>query len=143
MIAGDCVAVSVKFKSASMMPNWDIPVWFCGNGFFKCHDTDGSLERRCALFPFTRLIPQGKGDVNLVKDSVARERIHLLIQSNTLYLSMKSVVKELIHPLLPQLIRDASSQALQKHDSLRAYMAQNYVKEQRGKVSQTGHCWAM
>jgi hypothetical protein len=139
MIAGDCVAVSVKFKSASMLPNWDIPAWFCGNGFFKCHDTDGSLERRCAVFPFTRLI--SKGNVDLVKDIIAKERIHLLIQSNTLYLAMRNVVKEVIHPLLPQLIRDATNQALQKHDSLRAYMAQNYVMEQRSKVSWNETVW--
>jgi hypothetical protein len=129
MISGDPVTVATKFKMASTLSNWDVPVWMAGNQFLDCIDPDGSLERRCGVFPYTRLLPQGQGDVGLVRRIIEQERALILIKCNTLYLAMKRAIREPIHPLLPSLVKRATSQALMQKDSLRMYLMQQHVSE--------------
>ncbi len=129
MISGDPVTVATKFKMASTLSNWDVPLWMAGNKFLDCVDPDGSLERRCGVFPYTRLLPQGQGDVGLVKRIIEQERALILIKCNTLYLAMKRAIHEPIHPLLPSLIKIATSQALMQKDSLRMYLVQQHVSD--------------
>lgn len=127
MASGDPVTGAQKFLTASNLSNWDVPMWLAGNRFFDCRDTEGSLERRCAVFPFTRILPEGAGDVTLVSRIIATERIPLLIKCNTLYLAMKAAIRQPVQHLLPPLIREATRQALLQNDSLRLYLAHEYV----------------
>ncbi len=127
MLSGDPVTVATKFKMAATLSNWDVPVWMAGNRFLDCVDTDGSLERRCGVFPYTRVLSQGQGDVGLVKRIIAEERVVLLIKCNTLYLAMKKAIREPIQLLLPELVQEATRQALMQNDSLRMYLVQQHI----------------
>jgi hypothetical protein len=134
MTCGDPLTVAIKFKMAAILSNWDIPMWFAGNSFLGCRDTDGSLERRFAVFPHTRILRQGQGDTGLVKRIIRQEQALILIKCNTLYLAMKASIKEPIHDMLPKLIQDATSEALMQNDSLRSYMTQLYVCAPKRRV---------
>jgi hypothetical protein len=127
MTSGDPVTVAVKFQTASTLSEWGVPVWMCGNRFLDCTDPDGSLQRRFAIFPYTRILPPGKGDTGLVKRIIKTEQTRILIKCNTLYLAMKRAIREPIHPLLPSLIRRATSEALMQNDSLRSYLVKEHV----------------
>jgi hypothetical protein len=85
MTCGDPLTVAVKFKTGSILSNFDVPMWFAGNSFLDCRDTDGSLERRFAVFPHTRVLRQGQGDTGLVKRIIAQERALILIKCNTVF----------------------------------------------------------
>jgi hypothetical protein len=135
MTCGDPLTVAVKFKTGSILANFDVPMWFAGNSFLVCSDRDGSLERRFGVFPHTRILKQGQGDTGLVKRIIAQERALILIKCNTLYLAMKQAIHEPIQPLLPKLIRDATREALMQNDSLRSYIAQMYVVEEHARCT--------
>jgi hypothetical protein len=134
MTCGDPLTVAVKFKTASTLSNWDVPMWFAGNSFLSCKDTDGSLERRFAVFPHTRVLGRGQGDTGLVKKIIAEERALILIKCNTLYLAMKKAIHEPIDKMLPLLIRRATAEALMQNDSLRLFVSQMYVTVANARV---------
>lgn len=129
MVSGESICMATKFKTATTIPNWDIPLWFAGNLFLRLFDADGSLERRFAVVPFTRVLRQGQGDVGLAASIIAAEQAQVLIKCNTLYLAMKSVIRRPVQALLPPLLRLATSQALMEHDSFRAFLLQEFIVE--------------
>lgn len=133
MVSGESICMATKFKTATTIPNWDVPLWFAGNLFLRLYDVDGSLERRFGVFPFTRVLRQGQGDVGLVQRIIDQEQALVLIKCNTLYLAMKRAIQRPVQALLPPLLRQATSQALMEHDSLRAFLLQECIVE-RGVV---------
>ena len=127
MASGDPVTASTKHQSAILVPSWNIPTMFAGNSMLDFRDTDGSSERRGAVFPFTAVLQTGQGIVDLVSRIVKLEGAALLIKCNSMYLAVKKSVRQPIHPLLPPEIREATRQALMENDSLRSFIAQDCV----------------
>lgn len=127
MASGDPVKLNTKHVSGVQETHFALPGLFAGNSFMAFGDTDGSAERRCAVFPFTRVLGAGHGVTDLVARIVAAEGPQLLIKCNTLYVAMKRAIHAPIHALLPPEVRDATCQALDEKDSLRAFFAQQCV----------------
>ena len=127
MASGDPVKLNTKYVTGVQMTHFALPGLFAGNSFMAFGDTDGSAERRCAVFPFTRVLGAGHGVTDLVARIVAAEGPQLLIKCNTLYVAMKRAIHAPIHALLPAEVRDATRQALDEKDSLRAFFAQQCV----------------
>ena len=134
MVSGDPVSVTTKFKTAASLAEWDVPMWSCGNRFLAVLDPDGSVERRYAVFPYTRVLPVGAGDTGLVARILEKEQVLLLIKSNTLYLHMRKTLKQPVHSLLPPLLRKATRQAVMQNDSLRSFLTQEYVVEESART---------
>lgn len=127
MVSGDPVNVAGKFLTASVVPNWDIPLWLCGNTFLDLRDVDGSVGRRIAMFAFCCMLRAGQGDVDLVQRIVEEEQATLLIKCNTLYLAMKEAIRRPVHSLLPARMQEACTHALMQNDSLYSFCVQEHV----------------
>jgi hypothetical protein len=125
--SGDPVRVSGKYKTAVNVPNWIIPLLFGGNAFMDMPDTDGSVERRSAVFPFLFMLRDGEGATDLAQRIFAEEGPLLLIKWNTLYLELCRVVKVRIQSLLPAEIREATRQCIMANDSFKAFLAREFI----------------
>jgi hypothetical protein len=100
MSSGDSVRVAGKHKTAINVPNWIIPLLFAGNAFLNVIDTDGSLCRRVALFPFLYMLREGQGVTDLAERIFRDEGPLLLIKWNTLYLKMRSTINRRVQSLM-------------------------------------------
>jgi hypothetical protein len=127
MSSGDSLRVAGKHKTAICVPEWIIPLLFAGNAFLNVIDTDGSLCRRVALFPFLYMLRDGQGVTDLADRIFRTEGPLLLIKWNTLYLKMRSSIKSRIQGLLPADIRAATRQAVMAGDSFKSFFAQSLI----------------
>jgi hypothetical protein len=127
MASGDSVRVAGKHKTAINVPNWMIPLLFAGNAFLNVVDTDGSLCRRVALFPFLCMLKDGQAVTDLAERIFREEGPLLLIKWNTLYCKLRSTVRRRIQDLLPPQIREATRQAVMAGDSFKSFVAQEII----------------
>jgi hypothetical protein len=125
--SGDPVRVNGKYKTAINVPNWIIPLLFGGNAFMDMTDTDGSVERRSAVFPFLFMLRDGEGATDLAQRIFAEEGPLLLIKWNTLYLELCRVVKVRIQSLLPAEIREATRQCIMANDSFKSFLGRDFI----------------
>jgi hypothetical protein len=125
--SGDPVRVNGKYKTAINVPNWIIPLLFGGNAFMDMPDTDGSVERRSAVFPFLFMLRDGEGATDLAQRIFAEEGPLLLIKWNTLYLELCRVVKVRIQSLLPTEIREATRQCIMANDSFKSFLGRDFI----------------
>jgi hypothetical protein len=127
MASGDSVRVYGKYKTAVNVANWNIPLLFAGNAFLNVVDTDGSLCRRVALFPFLHMLREGQGVTDLADRIFRDEGPLLLIKWNTLYLKLRSSINTRIQSLLPSQVREATRQAVMAGDSFKTFFAQEII----------------
>jgi hypothetical protein len=127
MASGDSVRVAGKHKTAINVANWNIPLLFAGNAFLNVVDTDGSLCRRVALFPFLYMLREGHGVTDLADRIFREEGPLLLIKWNTLYLKIRSSINKRIQSLLPTQVREATRQAVMAGDSFKTFFAQEII----------------
>jgi len=127
MASGDPITVNVKHRTGTTIPEWNIPCLFAGNTYMEGADTNGSQQRRSGVWPFAFLLRQGHGITDLVQQIIQTEAELLLIKLNTLYLAMRTTIKERIQPLLPSRVQDATQHAIIESDSLRSFFATKCV----------------
>jgi hypothetical protein len=137
MASGDSVRVAGKHKTAVNVPNWIIPLLFAGNAFLNVVDTDGSLCRRVALFPFLYMLREGQGITDLAERIFRDEGPLLLIKWNTLYCKLRSTIKQRIQSLLPAQIREATRQAVMAGDSFKTFFAQEIIVSTGDRIAWT------
>lgn len=139
IVSGDPVRVGGKHKTAIDVPNWIIPMFFAGNGFLDMRDRDGAIERRCAVFPFTRMLRPGQGAVDLAERIIRDEGPLLLIKWNTAYLSKRSnLAGQRIQSVLPDLIKDATREILMRNDSFKSFMFKAVVIQEGAQIAWGG-----
>ncbi len=130
MASGDPVCATGKHKDAVNVSEWIVPMLLGGNSFMRLLDTDGSVERRSAVFPFRFVLRDGQGATDLGARIFREEGALLLIKWNTMYLQLRNSIRARIHPLLPVQIREATRQCIMVHDSLKIFLAHEYVATQ-------------
>lgn len=137
--SGDPIKISGKYKTATNLPNWLIPLIFAGNSFFRMHDMDGSVERRVAVFPFRYITSSSSPD--LVQRIIQEEGPLLLIKWNTMYRAVLTCIgRRSIQPLLPRLVREATHQAVISGDSFKSFVDQQLIPEEHQRLT-WGNLW--
>jgi hypothetical protein len=124
MASGDSIRISAKHKAAANVPNWIVPMLYAGNGFLQMCDTDGSVERRTAVFPFLFMLRDGQGANDLAARIILEEGALLAIKFNTAYQMLRRTVKGRVQKQLPLQVREATHQAICANDSFKSFVAQ-------------------